>query len=102
MIRRIVKMTFRPDQCEAFEAIFEASKDNIRAFPGCEHLELWRSRSPENVYMTYSHWTGEEALENYRHSDLFQKTWAKTKQLFADRPEAWSLDMTSVPNAHTD
>jgi heme-degrading monooxygenase HmoA len=48
--------------------------------------------------MTYSHWTGEEALDNYRHSELFRVTWAKTKQLFADRPEAWSLDVTSIPN----
>lgn len=93
MIRRIVKMVFQSDQCAAFEAIFEANKDKIRAFPGCEHLELWRCRRPSNIYMTFSHWRDETALEQYRQSDLFRETWKKTKILFADRPEAWSLDL---------
>lgn len=98
MIRRIVKMTFEPDQCAAFEAIFDAGKNKIRAFPGCHHLELWRCRQPENVYMTYSHWEDETALEAYRHSDLFRETWARTKVLFADRPQAWSLDLQARPS----
>jgi len=99
MVRRIVKMTFQPDHCAGFEAIFEESKDRIRAFPGCHHLELWRCRQPGNVYMTYSHWTDEAALESYRHSELFKTTWAKTKRLFAGKPEAWSLDVQSVPHS---
>ena len=43
-----------------------------------------------NVYFTYSWWQGEEDLEAYRHSDLFKGVWAFTKQLFADKPQAWS------------
>lgn len=92
-------MTFQPERCAEFEAIFENSKDRIRAFPGCEHLELWRCRQPENVYMTYSHWQDEAALDAYRHSGLFQATWAKTKRLFDDKPEAWSLEVHSVPHS---
>ena len=92
MIRRIVKLTFQEDQVEAFLSIFAESKALIRQFPGCMHLELWQSRAPSNVFMTYSHWESEEALDIYRHSPLFKTTWAKTKVLFADKPEAWSLD----------
>ena len=93
MIRRIVKLTFAEKNCDTFLTIFEDSKDKIRAFPGCTHLELWRCKNPSNVFMTYSHWLSEADLENYRHSELFKKTWAKTKVLFSDRPQAWSMDL---------
>ncbi len=93
MMRRIVRMVFRPEAVDAFLQIFDESKERIRAFPGCLHLELWRDRSRPEVCFTYSIWTGPEALEAYRHSDLFRTTWARTKVLFADRPRAWSLDL---------
>ena len=87
-------MTFEPTACPHFMEIFEASKDKIRTFPGCQHLELWRCKAPnQNIFMTHSHWDSEEALEAYRHSELFRTTWAKTKPLFTDRPEAWSLEL---------
>ncbi len=41
MLIRLVRMTFRPDALEAFLALFDASAPQIRAFPGCRHLELW-------------------------------------------------------------
>lgn len=87
-------MTFEPTACPQFLEIFEASKDKIRSFPGCRHLELWRCTAPnQHVFMTHSHWDSEQALETYRHSELFRTTWAKTKSLFSDRPEAWSLEL---------
>lgn len=100
MIKRIVKLTFQADKTEAFEAIFEESKQYIRARQGCQHLELWRCTAPDNIYFTYSYWDSEDDLNAYRHSDLFRKTWAKTKVLFAGKPEAWSvevMDITSQP-----
>lgn len=96
MIRRIVKMTFQADKIDQFKDIFETSKAKIRAFEGCHHLELWQSRNPSNIFFTYSHWESEEALEKYRHSELFQATWKKTKSLFDDKPQAWSLDVASL------
>lgn len=95
MIRRIVKMTFEPSACTDFQAIFEENKAKIRAFPGCQYLELWRCKRPDNIFFTYSHWESEAALDSYRHSPLFRSTWAQTKALFADRPEAWSLNLES-------
>lgn len=85
-------MTFQPGKTEDFIAIFEASKLKIRGMPGCHHLELWRR---DNIFFTYSIWENEEALNNYRHSELFKDTWSRTKALFADKPEAWSLDLQS-------
>ena len=83
-------MTFRPEAFEAFMEIFDASAPKIRAFPGCEYLELWQDQQFPNILTTHSHWTSADALERYRQSDLFKQTWAKTKPLFAAPPLAFS------------
>lgn len=92
MIKRIVKLSFRADELDAFRAIFEESKAKIRAFEGCHHVELLQGIQPNNIFFTFSIWESEAALNEYRHSELFKKTWAKTKALFSDKPEAWSVD----------
>ncbi len=91
MLTRIVRMTFRPDELDTFEAIFTASKAQIRAFPGCQHVELLYDIDMPNVRVTYSLWDSPGALENYRKSDFFRATWAKTKVLFSEKAMAFSL-----------
>lgn len=93
MITRIVKMTFRPEACADFVEVFNQSKHLIRGFEGCRYLELLREKPEGNIFFTYSRWEGEEHLENYRHSQLFADTWARTKVLFADKPQAWTVDV---------
>jgi heme-degrading monooxygenase HmoA len=91
MIKRLVKLTFRPEEVEYFiSEVFENSKTQIRAFSGCRHMELLQEEAQKNVLFTLSIWETESNLEAYRHSDLFQATWAKTKVLFADKPQAWT------------
>jgi len=96
MIKRIVKLHFEADQIETFQALFEATKAQIRAFPGCEHLELLQDLNQPHLFFTLSYWSEEAALERYRQSELFQTTWKKTKALFAGRPEAWSVQVAST------
>ncbi len=91
MLVRIVRMTFREEAVGDFLQIFEDSKAAIRAFDGCQHLELMKDENQANVYYTYSHWSSESHLDEYRHSELFEGTWAKTKKLFSDKPQAFSL-----------
>ncbi|MFZ4633520.1 MAG: putative quinol monooxygenase [Saprospiraceae bacterium] len=94
MIKRIVKMTFRPEAVDTFlQEVFEHSKSRIRAFPGCRHMELLRHLEQPNVLFTLSFWDGPDELERYRQSELFQATWAKTKVLFAEKAEAWSVEV---------
>lgn len=95
MIKRIVKLTFHPEHIDAFKQIFEDSKHKIRARKGCHHLELWQGKNDPNIFFTYSFWTSEDDLNAYRYSDLFKATWAKTKVLFSDKPEAWSVEVAS-------
>ena len=88
---RIVRMTFDPAQVEAFLRLFEASRESIRAFPGCRFLALYRDAAEPNVFYTYSCWASADELEAYRHSELFRETWQQTKPLFSAKPMAFSL-----------
>jgi quinol monooxygenase YgiN len=83
-------MTFREEAVDDFLENFEANKENIRNFPGCCHLELWQDENHKNIFMTYSHWESEEALNQYRDSELFKSVWSFTKTLFAEKPVAFS------------
>ncbi|MBP7273545.1 MAG: antibiotic biosynthesis monooxygenase [Saprospiraceae bacterium] len=96
MIKRIVKMTFSPEKIDDFLQVFEASKHHIRAFAGCQHLELWQNASEANVLFTFSFWESEVHLEQYRQSNLFAETWAETKILFAEKPQAWTIKVIEI------
>lgn len=90
MLVRTVRLTFSPDAVEAFLDRFDETAPQIRAYPGCRHLELWRDADAPAVFTTLSHWDDPAALDAYRESDLFTSTWAAVKPLFADRPRAHS------------
>jgi quinol monooxygenase YgiN len=92
MITRIVRMHFRTGEREAFLDIFNASKHLIRQFDGCRQLRLYNEAAGPDVFFTYSVWTSAAHLDAYRNSELFRETWAATKALFADKPQAWSLE----------
>lgn len=83
-------MTFQSDKTEEFIKVFNQSKNLIRNFNGCMHLKLLNNVTEPHVFFTYSVWKSEEDLNNYRNSELFKSTWAQTKVLFSDKPEAWS------------
>ena len=85
-------MTFSPDKTDAFKARFEGLKHSILEFKGCEFLELYQDKNNECIFFTYSHWQSEEDLNNYRQSGFFKEVWSKTKTMFTQRPEAWSVD----------
>lgn len=92
MFTRIVKMEFKKEKVQDFLHNFEAVKENIRHFPGCEFLELYQDKDNTNIFFTYSKWNTETDLENYRNSELFQQVWSFTKTLFSAKPQAWSVD----------
>lgn len=92
MLIRIVKLSFKPENIPSFERIFETSKKGILAFEGCSLVELYQDLSDPCTFFTYSHWEGEEALEGYRNSEFFREVWGRTKTLFAQRAQAWSVE----------
>ncbi|MBD0780003.1 antibiotic biosynthesis monooxygenase [Maribacter sp. ANRC-HE7] len=91
MLIRIVKLTFEPGHIAEFEQIFKASNTLIKNFDGCISVELLQDIAHPNVFFTYSHWESEDHLNAYRNSETFKTIWGKTKILFSDRPEAWSV-----------
>jgi heme oxygenase (mycobilin-producing) len=92
MLVRIVRMSFQKDKIEKFLTIFSESKNKIRNFEGCTHLELLQDADNETVFYTYSHWEESHFLEDYRHSELFERVWGETKKLFNEKPSAFSLN----------
>jgi len=88
-------MHFREDSLDKFQEIFEAARPLIQAFSGCQSVELLKDLSNPSIRFTYSLWNSESDLENYRNSELFKTTWAKTKLLFAEKPMAWSVIETN-------
>lgn len=96
MLLRIVKMTFKQEEVLTFKAFFESRKDQIRAFDGCTHLELWQDEKHSNIFFTYSHWSDSAALNHYRNSAFFKQTWQQTKEMFAAKAEAWSVNQVAL------
>ncbi|HEA29348.1 MAG TPA: antibiotic biosynthesis monooxygenase [Leeuwenhoekiella sp.] len=95
MLIRIVKMEFKTEEIINFQDLFEKAAPKIKAFEGCHFVELYQDKTAPNLFFTYSHWDNPEALENYRVSDFFRATWANTKVLFSNKPEAWSVGKVS-------
>ena len=92
MLVRIVKLSFHEKNIPLFLENFELMKDKIRSAPGNRFLELYQDKNNISIFFTYSYWDTEADLENYRNSELFYDVWTFTKQLFNDKPEAWSVD----------
>lgn len=93
MITRVVRMEFQPDKVDEFLEIFNATRSQIRHFPGVLKLQLHRDARHENVFYTYSHWESESQLNTYRKSELFGSVWPRTKALFLSPPKAFSLKL---------
>ena len=89
-------MTFREDAVTDFITLFKERNETIRNFPGCTHLELWQDSKAPNLFFTYSNWNSEADLDHYRYSEFFKDTWSRTKALFADKPNAWSMNIRSA------
>jgi (4S)-4-hydroxy-5-phosphonooxypentane-2,3-dione isomerase len=90
---RIVKMHFKQEHISDFLELFETIKNKIRNVDGCKSVTLLQSKTDAGIFFTYSHWQAEQDLENYRTSELFIKTWKTIKPWFAERGEAWSVDL---------
>lgn len=91
MLTRLVKMHFCPDFVEEFKVIFKGVQPKIAAFKGCNSVQLLQDDHNPNIFFTISQWLDADHLEDYRRSDLFQKTWISIKPHFLSKAEAWSL-----------
>lgn len=92
MIVRIVRMFFKPEGVDEFLEIFERTKAAIRNVDGCEHLELLRDMADPDCYITVSHWSTLEALNQYRKTELFKNVWYRVKALFLKDAEVLSME----------
>lgn len=84
-------MEFREEFIPNFLDNFEKNKSIIRNFKGCSNLELFCDEANPCIYITYSYWDSDDALQAYRNSETFKKIWSVTKPGFSKKAEAWSL-----------
>ncbi|WP_026810597.1 putative quinol monooxygenase [Arenibacter latericius] len=91
MLVRIVKLTFELENIPEFKSIFKKHQKAMQNVEGCTFLELLQDVNDERIFFTHSYWNSNADLENYRKSEYFGEVWKATKLLFADKPEAWSL-----------
>jgi hypothetical protein len=91
-ITRIVKMTFKLEYSDEFEAYFLTIKDRVAGQPGCNGVKLLKERGETGVFFTYSHWSSENDLNNYRQTAIFGQIWPTVKNWFAEKAEAWTVD----------
>ncbi|WP_456463141.1 putative quinol monooxygenase [Lutibacter sp.] len=96
MFKRIVKMSFDTAKIDLFLENFNNNKNKIQNFEGCHYLELLRDKNNPSIFFTYSYWESEAHLEAYKNSELFKTVWGKTKTLFNNKPEAWSVDTIEI------
>jgi quinol monooxygenase YgiN len=93
MITRLVKMTFRGEEVGRFQELFEGWRHRIIKSPGCHRLELMHDLNDPRIFFTHSEWESADDLEHYRRSATFAEVWPVVKALFAERAEAWSLEV---------
>ena len=84
-------MEFKEENVGTFIKFFESIQPTICSFEGCVSVDLYQEAHATSTYFTVSRWKDEEALNNYRSSAFFGKTWKKTKAMFSGKPVAYSL-----------
>lgn len=95
-IQRIVKMTFKKEHCVDFENFFEQIKNQVGNQPGCSGVKLLRDIADNGIYFTHSYWDNQQSLDAYRQTELFNVVWPKVKAWFADKPDAWSVEVKTA------
>ena len=91
MLVRIVKLQFKEEKINDFLMHFETVKWEVASFTGCKGMKLLQDIKNPCIIMTYSIWDNEEALVNYKKSELFESIWPNIKVWFDAKAEAWSL-----------
>lgn len=92
MIRRVVRLTLQEDKAQDFIDFVEPRVASIRGFEGCEGLEFLQDTNEANVFYTISLWQSEDALNNYRSSELFGSIWPVVKPWFKNKALTYSMN----------
>jgi len=92
MIVRVVELKFEKENIPFALEKLESIAPKVRAMEGCSYLEISSGIKDKGMILTYSHWTGTDALNTYRNSLTFINFWRDIKKLFAEPARAWSLD----------
>ncbi len=101
MIDRIVKLTIINDKVPLFLEHTSKIQKKVASYEGCKSLKILNDTHDNRIFITYSVWVSEEALDNYRASEFFRTNWKIMKKWFADLPEAWTTTNTFYDEKET-
>lgn len=93
MIKRIVTLYFNEEAVEEIKEVLAAKVADIRAVPGCQHLEIFQDTVEPSIMFSYSFWSSQEHLDAYRASSLFGEVWPFLKSHFRSAPRANSVNV---------
>jgi quinol monooxygenase YgiN len=90
MLVRVVQLHLQPESVPQFLEVFANHQKKIRENPGCISVQLLQLDQDPGHLATLSHWTSQEALDHYRHSEFFKKLWSTVKPMFSAKAQAFS------------
>ena len=91
VIVRYVELRIQIEKVEEVRQLLKAQAPLVRSQDGCFHLEINESIDEAGLFSTYSYWTGVDALNLYRQSDVFRDFWNRVKPLFRESAHARSF-----------
>lgn len=90
-------MSFRAAEVEQFTRLYHAARPTILAQPGCQSVILVQDIERPTVFVTWSVWDDEAALEAYRTSAFFQDFWPNVRALFDAPPRVQTFRPVAPP-----
>ncbi len=90
MVSRLVELQLKAENIDKAKILLSDIAPQVKAMPGCSHLEILMDLHDRCHITTYSHWDSEADLDTYRQTDTFKNFWAEVKPMFAKPAKAWS------------
>jgi quinol monooxygenase YgiN len=102
MLVRVVQLHLRPETVPVFLEVFATHQKKILENSGCISVQLLQLDQDPGHLATLSHWTNQEALDHYRHSEFFRGLWSKVKPMFSEKAQAFSYHILDSKNHLSD
>ena len=86
-------MVFIEEKSAKFREHSKTIVNKISKSKGCHKVEILQDINDRNIFFSYSHWSSEEDLNNYRNSEMFKNIWGELRKMFAKKTQAWSTEI---------
>ena len=92
----IAEITAKPDQADAFRALFLGFAASVREEPGCVHYTVLEDEKTPGHFFTYETWADEAALAAHMHAPAITALGGKVGAMVATPPSQALLKTLST------